>query len=286
MNGYSDSGRVDPLDIEVDDDLTTQRLPLKLRLERLNHFARLRQEIFDRYFDRRPILERYDDRSWEIHGHVVSGSAETTDGLCFVFRKTDTDLGRRCISEKVYRPVLFRVGEIAEGLRPTDSVVRLQRLDSCHMGFVHSVQERCPSAQEALTRVFDREFGALDRLSDVEFCESIDEVVERGPEVVNDFPDADSEQWGWLGREDGVESVALDFYEAGSLIRLYISRGKPLELFHVLPCPVQSSVDVKQTRGELRKLVVEMRLRHSAERMELLALLGPDKALKYLARET
>jgi hypothetical protein len=39
---------------------------LQLRLERLKYRSRLRQELFQNFFDRRPMSERYEEGRWEI----------------------------------------------------------------------------------------------------------------------------------------------------------------------------------------------------------------------------
>src|SRR5690242_20049256 len=59
---------------------------LELRLERVNNRATLRMENLKRFYDRRPIIERYADGETELHVHLCS---RLIGGLCLEYRKHD-----------------------------------------------------------------------------------------------------------------------------------------------------------------------------------------------------
>src|SRR3954470_11279043 len=118
---------------------------LELRLERVKRLGYLRLEYLQRFFDRRPIFERYLRGEMEIHTHLQptavnvdrKGSSRQPE-LCVYLRVVDAvdrDLRHvKCGAERREAPMLVRVGQVAESCRPVRSLVGLQLLDRCQMG--------------------------------------------------------------------------------------------------------------------------------------------------------
>jgi hypothetical protein len=207
-------------------------VPLEVRIECVNQLAGLREESFQRLFGRRPIGERYEEGSWEIHRHVVSRDPEASHGLCFLVRQSNRDAGSSALhAEDVDRPMLVFVGDGAETPKPLrSSLVRLQRLDCSRVGFVHAPKEFASEALEVLRPLHDRKLRSLDLVAGVEDGELVDEVFERGPQALREIPDYDPDLRGWKRWHEWGDCLPLDLYEAGFFVPLHVGRALPLEL--------------------------------------------------------
>jgi len=174
--------------------------PLELRLERLKCLSNLEFDFLKRLYDRRSIAELYRGSEQSLHIHF-----RTVSGYCATYRAGHiAEIGQMIPVNNVNcnfviglsrneRPVLIGVGQVSEDSRPLISTIRLQRLDSCHMRGIETVE---PSSiyppRKSLSLVFDRELSAINVESAVQNRQFIDQVIEGRSEIVTDFPDQDA----------------------------------------------------------------------------------------------
>src|SRR5579863_6891874 len=125
------------------------------RLELLDCLANMRGEFFQRLYDPAPVWKRYRDSELEAHFHF-----EKTLPVCLRWRrKVFGPLEYLVYLNEFSMPV--RVGEFADSSELIPSVVRLKRLEKCHMFVGNSSQEPGAVSFEALLRTFDRKLDAI-----------------------------------------------------------------------------------------------------------------------------
>src|SRR5207244_3188885 len=139
-------------------------------------------------------------------------------------------------------PVFVWVGDVAEGLRPVASVVRLQRLDLCDMAAIEVVKPSSLAVTlEEVFCVINGKLSALLRAAGVEDSQLVDEVIEGGPEVVTDLADQDAKQQRW----GDLRPIAEQIFFAARLevkehqLALMVTKGLNLsfQLLKVFTCP-------------------------------------------------
>lgn len=215
---------------------------------------------------------------WSVHLHIWLGEP-TAGQYCLVFQKApsvgdELDRGNGASDgdfpsgkeSNVRRAMLVNVGHVIEHRkdirRPragasvrrsstTKSVVRLYALDDCNsvrmdareFPFRHLVKD---GAATLATWVNDGELDALTALSGGATSQVESEVVERGPQIVNDVADNKGPMVGWRLSDPDAErifrafSIYMDFDTVGLTIE--VGANLALKRFEILFCPPESGL--------------------------------------------
>jgi len=233
---------------------------LELRLERVKCAGNARLQLLKRFYDRRPISERYVRGGVVFHVHYLVAHGEFCaafgvregihESLSFVdafdfdaSREADADL------RDGEMPVFIWIGNVAKGFRPIASFVRLQQLDRCYMSGVEAAKENTASTaqilptRESLWRLFDRKLGSFLGLPGVTLSEPIDQVIERSAQVISDLADQDAENSRHVHvRVAYLDAGAADRADLDTLVVVLAERADSnLKITKVFPCPVYPS---------------------------------------------
>ena len=239
---------------------------LELRLERVNRVGDLRLKKLKRLYDGRPIGwgERYLDGRLSLHIHVIYLptqaalcweylAGETNELLSFAVRQGHSDISR---SYRICQlPVFVWIGQHSEGLRPLASIARLQFLDGCDVGITDTLEIcRPPSVESASIRI-DRKLRSILLLAGIEKGEFIDQVVEGGAKVVDDFADEDSD----VGAEgSGLSPMRpsplghrIEIVGQVVLVRIMVPPLSPFEVLEVVTCPLDPEISPVESMHEV-----------------------------------
>lgn len=222
---------------------------LELSAERINYEGDLALKNLKGFYNRKSIAEGYRNGVLSLHVHVASIGAyafEYFSRSAFVVacRGIEGDEGRLSHSDEGDMPMLIGVRDIAQGLCPIDSVVRLVRLDSIYVRARQALEVSVSQPIEIGDGVADRELGAILNRARIVMSQFVDKMVERRSEVMNTVantqrngvresngrPDSD------IGNVPGFvmldeDSVVLcppkDFKFADDLVKMFIGAFDP-----------------------------------------------------------
>ena len=101
----------------------------------------------------------------------------------------------------VYRgklPMLVGIRDVTQNARPLTSHKRLILADDCGVFVADAFKAGLPMSRECLYRIINRKLCSVLRRTGVILGEDIDEIIQGGPKVVDDFPSQEpgSEVWG------------------------------------------------------------------------------------------
>jgi hypothetical protein len=208
--------------------LPVEKSDLELRLERLKYRANLKLEAAERWQNRyfTPLWERYRDGVVAVYFDIEAPNREIHRVTVEVYSR-ETSLGMEpnlcgdfpsLFGQDVKLSVLVSVGNLAQGFRPLDSVVRLQRLNRGGVLVVQPFQVTfAPCVKPAILAngmdlaVLNRELRAvLDATVGVPQRQFIDQVIKGGSQVVNDVADDNGQLFRNVGKPiETVLSVVL-----------------------------------------------------------------------------
>lgn len=231
---------------------------LELDLEAIKRFGNISLKAAKYLYDGFSAVEGYVNHDVEFHAHLFA--CDRT--LCALYRavvpltsmQTPT-LDETSLLPNCYEmPVLVWIRKPGESLRPLASRVRLQSLDSCDMLGVDVLKPGLyTSFSEHVLEVFDRKLRAILRQAGVFPSKSIDEVIKRGPEVVDRLSKKNAKDRRhitvrYVDKSSGlrVDKKLLAFFEAchiemdarGPALRHPKRPDSPAKILNMFLCPI------------------------------------------------
>ena len=214
---------------------------LEVRLKSLNYIGDFLLQELERFYDARPVMERYLSGEAECHHHWQT----EVGGLCAVSR-LDSDR-----PDEGQSPMLVGVGKAAKCLNPITAHTRLETLDRCLM-FAGQATPFLTREEIAplLFRMFDRKVRVILRLSAVEIDKLISEIVEGRSEIVDRLPDQDGEDGASLdaGRRY-VEQSGVVLADGDCRVRWKEGGTGAFQRNDVIFCPLHSRKGIIQSWG-------------------------------------
>lgn len=161
----------------------------ELLLEEFNRSANLRFEAVQRFHESRFALiwRRYVDGVMGVDVDVLG--AEPYRIHCQINMDGKGDAIESAVGESRQRPVLVWVGNVAEGFRPLDSLVRLERLDHVDVPIRHPLQVTVFNSDEISGGIDNRELRAVLDLGRIVSGQFKDNVVQGCSHVVDHIAD-------------------------------------------------------------------------------------------------
>ena len=161
---------------------------LELRLERVKCLGNHRAKLLEAFQDKRSIADRYLDGSVALHLHVSTGK----NLLCNLWVNSD----HGGTSRRSQMPVFVGIGQFDETLHPVTSFERLELLERCDVfrdqGFKMVSSEEF---SEVFFRVCDRKLCIVYYSLGIVAGEFIDQILQCGPQVLNNFPNKPTKPW-------------------------------------------------------------------------------------------
>ena len=173
---------------------------LELRLERINRLGNLQAEVLKGFHDKTSIGKRYIDGVLDVRIDIKLISADSGE---YCAREIFEAAGRNELHDadsaattvnRCKLPVFVWVGEFSQGFRPCGSHVRLELLNGVDLRVAESRQIGLNPSGKALLRVFgvnsivfDRELRSRLFTPGILPRQFVDEVIQRGSQIVNDL---------------------------------------------------------------------------------------------------
>ena len=173
--------------------------PLEVRLERINRRADFHLQNIERFQhgDIIPLWKNYLDGRIRVYVHAWAGADASADCIAAAIEPARISEANHMDNELIPSdscefPMLVRVGNIAEGFRPLDSVVRLQAFNARDMRYRQSLELGFGSRIEPTSlavgislEVLDEELRSVLSSPTVFNRQLIDEVIEGRPKMVD-----------------------------------------------------------------------------------------------------
>lgn len=198
---------------------------LELRLERINRIADSDYKKIQRFYNAGlTIAEAYREGVLFIQVHLIFVHLE------FAAESGD-DCGRELGIEHGKATVLVGIGDGAERFRPLNSTVRLQLLD-CPDVIVAKATKICLPSHfvKEIPAVLNRELGSVLNDIAVEDCKLIDDIIERGSQIVDAVADwqTESKQDNYLWIKEHFDAMrAIKIVLEGNVV--YVGLPESLE---------------------------------------------------------
>lgn len=226
--------------------MTAQRESLELRLERIKGLSNLRRKLLECFYDRRSrsIDERYRDGEAELHVHGLIGDYR----FCATWRYGEDHGVHDCCQV----PVFVGVGDVSENACPLTSVAGLQPLERCDMYIAQSLETTRSPTAEALFGVLDKKLCAIYGVAGIETGQLIDQIIQRGPQVVDHLADENANDVRYRAEGDTrrtkyYQNLASIWQKAGCWLALnndcityFLADGldPSLQIRQVFACPL------------------------------------------------
>lgn len=220
----------------------------ELKIEINKRLSNARIDFIKRLYDRRPVVEQYLDGDCDIHVHFTTGIHRWCANYISC-RAAGVSVKGDAPSDVDESVVLVEVVEVPEHRDPVASLVRLQTLDHCNMGFVDALEVGVTPSGEAIGVAFNRELSARWLSISSQEGKSVDEIIQRAAEIVTNFTNQNrAGDWDRKGRpladtrpyEEIVRRIRIKLgYEA-----VFVLFGDDVQFFpqitKVFLCPVYS----------------------------------------------
>jgi len=185
-------------------------LPLELRVKRIKYLGDLELKYLHYLNDRTSVIERYLKGDIHIHLHGnIGGATPMNRFFCLTLERPrdngacvnrgDIDSDETIRIEDSESLVFVGVRDFPERLRPVATIARLQRLNNCLVFDRHAFEvARLQTSLPPLWLVFDRKLRALLSLARVKKGQFENEIIKRGAQIVDAFPDKDAQSRRYL----------------------------------------------------------------------------------------
>ena len=186
-------------------------------------------EFLKRFYDRRPIVERYLDGKLGVYIHARTGRR----CWCLIYE--------RAHSYESKSPMLVGVGQVSKRPRPIASRMRLQSLNHCLVFDRKSFETGTNPPLPVLYAIFNRKLRTLLNFSRIQEREFVNKIVQGSPQIIYSFTYKNPEN-RWRINTAGQRQAL--FISVPTYCRTAKGRTLTFDVRQVLLCPTYSRVGI------------------------------------------